>query len=1335
MPVSPFKDRFGKALALTGSASGSSPPSVGVSSSFKILNTAAGGMKTAKIDIYRQGVSITSRRYIRRDSPSTVNVSGQTATIGSLPVLTSNGMDGETLEEIHAIEVRDFGQPKLFVDHEPFEDMASMKIHTRISSDITSAYGGAIAYLNDTNQQLYPVILSNVSMKYPDQMDGVIEPFPIREVISNRSAETPFVAHRVRADILDGNIEESYGSDRVTQIMSVTASQQIDPFIDSAEIAMADGGTFTLFAPGFTSDLQRILPPFLDRGSPGAEGKERFCKILVGTGSLRDLGLIDSHHKSAGSGFTYGNNPEGTDSLAFGGLLCTGSTSMSRFLSKPPRLELRESDSRTGSYPTINRTGDRSRAGKYSVNFDDRKTVIFTSASAVYPQVLNFDSPNFIFPTSSLGKVTRNLRKGVSDIRVEFTPGEALGPYDDSLISLGSSSFYMTGTTTDIMDGFSGPLKSKTQIFFDVTPSETLTLTRLPNDRFSILDSGASSTKTGFAYWNSASRRWEQIGLKDPATGADIKFDYAAEGSAINNVTSGTNTYPQQFTPCQHTTFTKGQIIGKPFNGVLRSRLYHLIGSPTVSSFAPFKTTYHATSSQTISMSDYISHPFLLEKIVVKMEGRAQRVHPRAKEGAAIRHQDDYMFFIYRQERRNPSGSFRGGGPDDNSPGTPTPSNFFRVDSATDISGSQRFLVCSGAMTFYQGTVATTDAGSNRVTYDYKPVNSPAFSYDFNILAAGATQRVGAFTGSIKLEIEPAVATQGIKGRSVIFDSDSPNAATRGAGIYHYWPGGTTSKPFMHGGHRVNITDSYDMVKPSIYTGKAGIDASYGQWTFTQITNGTVPKSSLGPRQLPITEIDSRTFRPLGGPIGDPIEFGNNTNAAKGMAPRRDANQSAKSPYILFPEDKIVFGLEAAIAPGDISSMTGSGNAGGGFGGQNSLTGSKLEIFQSDSRQTIVFYGSLIRDGKEHHDTLNQPLTSDAIHEMIFEPVVDQWDISSEAVNAGTYADNYVTGTMTSAPYPHNADADEFSNNLNSVVRGVAGSFIKGTAPNRAGSFQRSVTMFDSSQRFYDTIMPDLKTYVRRSGGFQELQASGSMSTIVFNPTKFYIEGDGHRMPFPYDGNPTRNISDSTNLLVISAAGSSYLYGSSQSSLIRRLLFMIGFEGGTFDTYTTFTGKTGATTTTIASFAHAHPQSTGAMGYRYGIQNIYPENPRAVFRRDSYGQFRDMLEQRKEGRFFEPFLSDIDNLNLRGKSESTVGDPAVFCKFTKPSSDESEDPYLTTCSNMSFASTSSLPFFDGEIVNITNPTLLKTVAVVKGTTLPAAVQTALQTPGINSKKG
>jgi hypothetical protein len=315
MTISPFKDRFGRILAITGSATETTPPEVGVSSSFDLINGAAGGMNTSKFDRFRQGVSIVSRRYLRRDSASTVNSTGFVGTIGCLPVMTSDGFDGEKYSDIHSIPVSEFGQPKLFLDNEPYEDIGIMKVYTKIESNVTSAYGGAIAYIQDEDgSQSYPVILDNVSMKYPDQLDGVIEPLAIREVISNRSAETPFVAHKVRADILGGSTHRANGSDLITQILHISSShrESSSPFIDAAESGLSNE-SITLFAPGYNTDIQRKLPPFLD-------SKERFCKILVGTGSIRDLGMVDEHHKSQGAGFDYSNNPLGTDSIAFGGL-------------------------------------------------------------------------------------------------------------------------------------------------------------------------------------------------------------------------------------------------------------------------------------------------------------------------------------------------------------------------------------------------------------------------------------------------------------------------------------------------------------------------------------------------------------------------------------------------------------------------------------------------------------------------------------------------------------------------------------------------------------------------------------------------------------------------------------------------------------------------------------------------------------------------------------------------------------------------------------------------------------------------------------------------------
>jgi len=315
MPVTPYRDRFQNPSALTGSSVKSSLPEIGVSSSFGLMNRATSGMNTSKIDRFRQGVSVVSKRYIRRNSPSTVASTNRTATIGCLPVLTSDGFDGERIENIHAVSLNEFGQAKLFLDHEPFEDMASMRINTKIVSGVTSAYGGAISFIEDAgDSQLYPATLMDPALKDPDQLSGVIEPLSIRDILSTRGAETPFTARKISACILDGNFEKIHGSDRILQETHLTGSTVYDSFIDSAETAMVDGSGFVLFAPGYSSDINVTSAPFID-------DTYSFYKVLVGTGSsVRSAGLVDRDHKSAKAGFVHANNPLGTDSIAFGGL-------------------------------------------------------------------------------------------------------------------------------------------------------------------------------------------------------------------------------------------------------------------------------------------------------------------------------------------------------------------------------------------------------------------------------------------------------------------------------------------------------------------------------------------------------------------------------------------------------------------------------------------------------------------------------------------------------------------------------------------------------------------------------------------------------------------------------------------------------------------------------------------------------------------------------------------------------------------------------------------------------------------------------------------------------
>ena len=85
----------------------------------------------------------------------------------------------------------------------------------------------------------------------------------------------------------------------------------------------------------------------------------------------------------------------------------------------------------------------------------------------------------------------------------------------------------------------------------------------------------------------------------------------------------------------------------------------------------------------------------------------------------------------------------------------------------------------------------------------------------------------------------------------------------------------------------------------------------------------------------------------------------------------------------------------------------------------------------------------------------------------------------------------------------------------------------------------------------------------------------------------------------------------------------------------------------------------------------------GARGFKYGVHNTKPNYRSCIFRRDTYGQFRDMLE-------------------MGGNAALWVGDTTVFAVESgfRTRDGNVADPEATSCSNMSTYSSSSAPFFD-----------------------------------------
>ena len=94
-------------------------------------------------------------------------------------------------------------------------------------------------------------------------------------------------------------------------------------------------------------------------------------------------------------------------------------------------------------------------------------------------------------------------------------------------------------------------------------------------------------------------------------------------------------------------------------------------------------------------------------------------------------------------------------------------------------------------------------------------------------------------------------------------------------------------------------------------------------------------------------------------------------------------------------------------------------------------------------------------------------------------------------------------------------------------------------------------------------------------------------------------------------------------------------------------------------------------------------------GWKYGVWNGIRTFNHATFRRNRYGQVRDMLEQRLFTRaFFETVLG----------RQSSISTSAVTIKFVDAKGNATA-PENTQSQNLSFEATSSMPYFDGETRN------------------------------------
>jgi len=908
-------------------------------------------------------------------------------------------------------------------------------------------------------------------------------------------------------------------------------------------------------------------------------------------------------------------------------------------------------------------------------------------------------SPN-TRPTLS---TTASLMPGITDQRYVPSSSYTIDPFDESRVSIDTNNtFYDTGTSKTILEGFESPLKSKTQIVISLSSSNGMG-TRIYQSTGSNHRTGflvgpqgtihpeiTSLTGSGMAYFSPSKSSWEMLNPISPDPFANPTF------AADKKATMGFSV------PSTSASFDSGD---EARNRHL-ARLSRGYNTPISNHGFPVAAQYNATSSQCLDMSNYIKTPFLLEKIRVEIEGVfgmmtgsrsdpscAQSPNPALNMSSSL--PMTKVFFILNQTSNGDdphiSASFTVSGKVEDPIGT---LNVFADDTQT-IHGARELITwakigfAGDRHYLFNNTDGVVESAEKIIRDDYESFNKIT-SLHFEGPHDKPNGYLGfGFSGSIGFNLFPKL---GLSNAGCSFSS------------YR----GTTTATYPQAGQRV-------MSNP---LGGADLQGN---------ASGRQIASSLDSVDNEISS--SAEVHPAFDPINTKTSF------------------YRVSPYLLKPTDKLIFGWQNIMPfPVDASCMI-----------EQDIADKNVDRIKNVK---ITMFGSMVRAGKEYHDTLNQNITSNEVHEVILgAPVVDQFDVEPVLSLSGSTFDSLFHGTMKN---------DGFGTGS---VRGRRASIARGQAGS-TGSLSRNIGFFNEEYKIKDSLTPpisfllNIPLFFTGTGNFSAFGEPADPNTVnglnvkLQHPSIVRNEGSTAISALVLSNNPLsssfkllmatglHNIKTYNSNLVRSPA-SNYLEvdGGGVATVADHLAFdttynPTGLAADTSATYQIFSGTVGyakgvssefsSTTATpaatvapklldspeikfaISSLFYAAPlqlpgrlswpvrRITGATGapglvpairgFKHGFFSTTPKSPVVRFKRDHYGYFRDMVEQAPETAVVG--LVDLDqaaNLELVG----TDVDGPVHVIFTSREGTQNIDPSDTNTQNLSAFCTSSVPYTDG----------------------------------------
>lgn len=191
--------------------------------------------------------------------------------------------------------------------------------------------------VQDTNKLIeqvvtFPIVTSDSNQRENYILNGTIEPFPIRPIISHFSIFFPAEPQGIKANFSNSDPLQKRQSDLVNHNYEfLPYFENSEPFLDAGEsLSMTnDTGDSTVEVgpsmPYFPTDTN-YLEPFRDkvnaRGDIFESSRAYDSDLLIAVQKLPKLGssYLRPNEFSSGTGFTYNNSIQGIDSIAYGGL-------------------------------------------------------------------------------------------------------------------------------------------------------------------------------------------------------------------------------------------------------------------------------------------------------------------------------------------------------------------------------------------------------------------------------------------------------------------------------------------------------------------------------------------------------------------------------------------------------------------------------------------------------------------------------------------------------------------------------------------------------------------------------------------------------------------------------------------------------------------------------------------------------------------------------------------------------------------------------------------------------------------------------------------------------